>query len=105
MSSQTQPYKQLAQGQRYQLAALLSKGFSQRQMAEAIGVHHTTVSREIRRNSMPDGYCPEAAQKRKTSAEKDSPQVQESQRPASADHREGPFTWLVAREYQLSEES
>ena len=39
MSSQTQPYKQLAQGQRYQLVALLSKGFSQRQMAEEIGGH------------------------------------------------------------------
>ena len=71
MSTQTkQPYKQLAQDQRYQLAALLSKGFSRRQIAEVIGVHHTTVSREIRRNSMPDGYCPEAAQERRTERKK-----------------------------------
>ena len=56
MSSQTQPYKQLAQGQRYQLQGLLSKCFSQRQMAEEIGVHHTTVSRAHRKTSTGWGF-------------------------------------------------
>ena len=32
----------------------------------ALGVNKSTVSRELNRNSEPDGYCPDAAEQRKT---------------------------------------
>lgn len=41
----------LKAGQRYTIYTLISKGFSQKEIAGIIGVHPSTVSREIRRNS------------------------------------------------------
>lgn len=66
MKTQTKHYKQLTQGQRYQLQALLKNRLSQQVMADTLGVHKSTVSRELRRNSDPGGYCPEAAERRKS---------------------------------------
>lgn len=65
-------YKQVAHKQRYQITALLAVGTKQNAIAKAIGLHPSTVSREIRRNSF-DGnkYIPQladrAAAKRKRS--------------------------------------
>jgi len=47
---------------------LLNTGHNQSEIARAIGVHRSTVSRELKRNVTNDGpagnnYCPEAAQK------------------------------------------
>jgi len=42
-------YRQLTQTQRYQIFAYLETGISQRQIAKAIGVHSSTISREIKR--------------------------------------------------------
>ncbi len=72
MSTQTKHYKQLTQGQRYQLQALLDNGQSQQAIADTLGVNKSTVSRELNRNSEPDGYCPEAAEKRKTERKKNA---------------------------------
>ena len=72
MSTQTKRYKQLTQGQRYQLQALLENGLSQQAIADSLGVHKSTVNRELNRNSGPDGYCPEAAEKRKTERKKNA---------------------------------
>lgn len=41
----------LKRDQRVALAALTKSGLSQRQVAKELGVHHTTVGRELRRNS------------------------------------------------------
>jgi len=52
-------YRQLTQAQRYQIFAYLETGISQRQIAKAIGVHSSTISREIKRNGLTvfvDGY-------------------------------------------------
>ena len=38
MSTQTRQYKQLTQGQRYQIEVLLEKGHVQREIAEAVGI-------------------------------------------------------------------
>ena len=57
-------YRQLTQAQRYQIFAYLETGISQRQIAKAIGVHSSTISREIKRNGLKTGYAPEQAQSR-----------------------------------------
>ncbi len=70
MKKQTKHYQQLTQGKRYQLYALLKKGFSQTEIAHDIGVNKSTVSRELSRNSKVAGYCPEAAERLKTKRKK-----------------------------------
>jgi IS30 family transposase len=42
--------KHLTVGQRYTISVMLQKGYTQKQIAEAIGKDKSTVSREIRRN-------------------------------------------------------
>ena len=49
--------------QRYQIEAGLACGNSQASIAKQIGVHPSTVSREIKRNSVSNGYTVQAAQK------------------------------------------
>lgn len=48
-------YKQLTMKERYQIEALIKEGLSQRKVALNIGVHYSTVSREIKRNSLDNG--------------------------------------------------
>jgi len=43
-------YQQLTQEQRYQIYALQKANFTLTQIASEIGVHKSTVSREVRRN-------------------------------------------------------
>ena len=45
-------YKQLTMKERYQIEALIKEGLSQRAIALNICVHHSTVSRELKRNSL-----------------------------------------------------
>lgn len=55
-------YRQLTSGERNALSALRRQGFSQTQIARALGRHRSTVSREIRRNVKPDrAYRPDLA--------------------------------------------
>ena len=44
-------YKQLTREQRYQISALKSAGHYQHQIARIVGLHQSTISRELRRNS------------------------------------------------------
>ncbi|MFL6231054.1 MAG: IS30 family transposase [Pyrinomonadaceae bacterium] len=55
-------YQQLTQEQRYQIYALMKAGFNYTQTAAEIGVHKSTVSREVRRNQGRRGYRPRQAQ-------------------------------------------
>ena len=55
-------YHQLTQEQRYQIYALKKTGHSRTEIAEVIGVHKSTVSRELRRNQGGRGYRPQQAQ-------------------------------------------
>ncbi len=48
-------YKQLTYEQRYQIEALLKEGMSQRRIASNIGVHPSTISRELKRNRLDSG--------------------------------------------------
>ena len=74
MSTQTRQYKQLTPGQRYQIQALRGKGHMQKEIAEAVGISASALSRELSRNSGDDSYCAEKAHAlaplRKASAKK-----------------------------------
>ena len=54
-------YKQLTYEQRYLIYAVLKMGFSQAKIAELVGVHKSTISREVRRNQGQRGYRPKQA--------------------------------------------
>lgn len=54
-------YNQLTQCQRYQIHALLKSEHNQTEIAETIGVHKSTISREVRRNRGQRGYRPKQA--------------------------------------------
>jgi transposase, IS30 family len=54
-------YRQLTQEQRYQIYALKKTGHSRTEIAEVIGVHKSTVSRELKRNRGQRGYRPQQA--------------------------------------------
>lgn len=56
-------YKQLIEGQRYQIEAYLREGLSYREIGKRLKVSHSTVSREVRRNAVRGRhYLPEVAQ-------------------------------------------
>ncbi len=54
-------YNQLTQEQRYQIYALKKTGHTQAEIAAVIGVHKSTVSRELKRNRGQRGYRPQQA--------------------------------------------
>lgn len=54
-------YKQLTQHQRYHIRLCLKAGYSLSGIARRLGVHKSTISREIRRNSGHKGYRPRQA--------------------------------------------
>jgi IS30 family transposase len=63
----TKKYKQLTPEQRYKIEALICANMNQTEIAEIIGVHKSTISREINRNVPQRGiganiYCAEKAQ-------------------------------------------
>lgn len=51
-------YAQLAAEQRYQIYALMKAGHRQTKIAAVVGVHKSTISREVRRNRGLRGYRP-----------------------------------------------
>jgi len=55
-------YNQLTLLKRYHISALLKIGLSQKEIAKEIGVHPSTISRELKRNSDKRGYDAEKAQ-------------------------------------------
>lgn len=54
-------YTQLTREQRYQIYALNKKGHNQTEIAAVVGVHKSTISRELQRNSGGRGYRPKQA--------------------------------------------
>ena len=54
-------YKQLTREQRYQIYALMKVGLYQTKIAEIVGVHKSTISREMKRNRGLRGYRPKQA--------------------------------------------
>ena len=54
-------YQQLTQEQRYHIWALKKTGTSQTDIAKDIGVHKSTITRELQRNTGQRGYRPKQA--------------------------------------------
>lgn len=57
-------YSQLTQEQRYLINRFLKIGFNQSKIANAIGVHRSTISRELKRNTGKKGYRYKQAQQK-----------------------------------------
>lgn len=55
-------YAQLNHEQRYQISGLRKSGWNQTQIADEVGVHKSTISRELRRNQGLRGWRPKQAQ-------------------------------------------
>ena len=55
-------YTQLTEHQRYQIYALMKAGFNQTDTADVVGVHKSTIHRELKRNRGLKGYRPRQAQ-------------------------------------------
>jgi IS30 family transposase len=64
MEALMKKYHQLTDYQRYQLAALRKEGHPQKTMAANLGVHPSTISRELGRNQGQRGYRPHQAQQK-----------------------------------------
>ena len=63
-------YRQLTLEKRYQISALQKAGFNQKEVALEIGVHPSTISRELRRNrDVVRGYHPDLAEIKKVQTE------------------------------------
>ena len=56
-------YSQLTYEQRYLIYNLLKIGFTQARIAQLVGVHRSTISRELRRNTGKRGYRFKQAQR------------------------------------------
>jgi IS30 family transposase len=54
-------YTQLTQDKRYQIYAFMKADFSQTDISSEIGVHKSTISRELKRNRGQKGYRPKQA--------------------------------------------
>jgi len=72
MNQQKTNYQQLTQEPRYQISALREIGMSLRAIAEKVGMHYSSVSRELKRNSTADGYDPIVAQSLSSNRKKES---------------------------------
>jgi len=59
-----QTYSQLTHKQRYQIYALLRMGHLQTDIARIVGVHKSTISRELKRNRGKRGYRPKQAHRK-----------------------------------------
>ena len=77
-------YKQLIREQRYQIYALMKAGLFQTEIAQVIGVHKSTISRERRRNRGLRGYRPKQAQR-----------FAEIRRAKAVTTRISPDTWIL----------
>lgn len=55
-------YKHLRPAERYQFFALMKAGHNQLEIAQILGSHRPTISRQLERNSGQRGYRPNQAQ-------------------------------------------
>lgn len=70
-------YTQLAQAERYRISAMIAICYSHARIATELGVHKSTISRELLRNGGRFGYDPDKAHKmaRKRKLDRTSPRI------------------------------
>ncbi|MDP0561589.1 MAG: hypothetical protein QS721_04325 [Candidatus Endonucleobacter sp. (ex Gigantidas childressi)] len=61
MSTQTRQYKQVTQGQRYQIEVFLGTDYMQKEIVVLVGISESALSRELSCNASDDGYGAEGA--------------------------------------------
>lgn len=66
-------YTQLTQELRYQISAYKKAGFNQSRIASVVGVHPSTIGRELRRNHGQRGYRPKQAHQFSQQRSRDKP--------------------------------
>ena len=91
MNTQNKHYQQLTQEPRYQISALRKTGMKIRAIAAEVGVHFSTVSRELRRNSTDGIYDPAVAQQLS----------QDRKKKAQKAHKRDAKTDRIIRQYLL----
>lgn len=79
-------YTQLTQDQRYQIYEMKTMGLNASQVAKKIGVHRSTITRELHRNKGERGYRPQQAHERALS------------RRVKAKPRIAATTWILVKE-------
>jgi IS30 family transposase len=57
-------YQQLTEGQLYQISALFSENYPIAKIAHKLGVHRSTIYRELKRNKSDSEYCPDNAHRK-----------------------------------------
>lgn len=72
-------YHQLTEAKRLHIWAMRKEGKSQSEIARLLGVHRSTVCRELNRNSGPYGYEPQLAQRMAAYRKKFHQQIVEKQ--------------------------
>jgi len=75
-----QKYTQLSLENRHQIKALLDAGHNRTEIAQTIGVHRSTISRELKRNvdneqGQDNTYCPDRAQQLTDQRHRNKPKV------------------------------
>lgn len=71
-------YTQLTQIQRYQISGLLKMEHTQTEIATTLGVHKSTINRELKRNRGQRGYRPQQAhRKAQERRAQNGPQIEE----------------------------
>jgi len=72
-------YNQLTRDQRYQISYLKAMGHNGKEIAHEIGVHKSTISRELKRNGCEHSYRPKQADEKAMSRKaKSKPRITES---------------------------
>lgn len=76
-------YKQLIEGQRYQIQAYLSQHLSYREIGRRLNVSHSSISRELKRHTINGTYEPSVAQQRAQHRRHEAAKSQVSQKTIS----------------------
>jgi len=71
--------------ERKRISELREAGYSSEEMAEALGRHRTTITRELKRNRLGCLYCPQIAQQKAEERRRQRPLVRKMDRPEIRD--------------------
>lgn len=88
-------YKQLNQGQRYQIEILLKAGHTQKEIDQQLNVSSATISREIKRNKGKRGYRPKQAQIKADKCRQIRNRVSIDERPALVEEKTRIGDWEI----------
>ena len=77
--------RHLSMDERKRISELREADYSPEEMAEVLGRHRTTISRELKRNRLGCLYCPKIAQQKAQERRRQRPLVRKMDRPEIRD--------------------